>query len=92
MTIDELVDAVNYSRETLQEIISELTACMFVERTESGAVKLSASGPEETAALGQLAELWARDPVVVARTLSAMAVARIRDMAEHSLIPNRRKK
>lgn len=90
MTLDELVGALPYSRDTLREIVAELTGANLVERTPRGAVKLVVSQPEQRAELEQLAELWTRDRVVVARTLSEIAVSRIRNMAEQAFTPKPR--
>lgn len=85
MTMDELQHALRFSRETLRELVTELSAAKLVEHTARGAVKLVAANPLDTEALDALAASWARDRTLVARTLAELAVARIRGMAEQAL-------
>ena len=86
MTIDELQQAIRLSRETLRELVAELSAAKLLEHTARGALKLAPASSRDTEAIDDLAAACDRDQPLVARTLAELAVARIRGMAEQALV------
>ncbi len=81
LSIEELSTAIKIPRDLARSLCSELRDALLVDDSERTKARLLPPSETDVALLAELADLYGRDRVLLARVLSDIAMSRLRNMA-----------
>ncbi len=81
LSFDELSTAIKLPRDLARSLCDELRDALLVDIAERTKARLLPPSETDVALLAELADVYARDRVLLARVLSDIAMSRLRNMA-----------
>lgn len=81
LAVDEIAAVVNLPRDLARSLCGELRAALLLDTGDGNTVRLLPPSDGDASLLGELAELYVQDRVLLARVLSDIAMSRLRNLA-----------